>query len=145
MGRTTLHPYVKLVQAATTAAATAAGTTRDFPDDLAGGAFYVICSAASGTTPTFDMAFQTSPDGGTTWMVFGKMAQRSAAGTWRWKVSFKPVNEAGAESVMALTGSAVVVNAPIAKHIRCYYTIGGTNPSFTFTVWFIGYRRVVEA
>lgn len=145
MGRSVLHPYVLNMSPSAALTATANGTTYDFPTDIEGGAFWVKCSAASGTSPTLDVSFETSPDGGTTWFIIGKMAQRSAAGQWRWKVSFKPVNEAGAESVMAATGSAVVLNTPIGKHLRAVYTIGGTNPSFTLSVYFIGYRRVVEA
>lgn len=74
----------------------------------------VIClkldvTAASGTSPTLDVSIETSEDG-TTWRSLGAFAQKTAAGAER--KSF-----AGCD-----------------RFVRPVFTIGGTTPSFTFSV-----------
>lgn len=66
-------------------------------------------SAASGTTPTLDVTIQTSKDG-TTWRTVAAFAQKTAAGTER-------------KSFPALD-----------RFIRASAVIGGTTPSFTYSV-----------
>lgn len=69
----------------------------------------LACSAASGTTPTLDVKIQTSKDG-TTWRDVASFAQLVAAGSER-------------KSFVGLD-----------RFARGVATIGGTTPSFTFSV-----------
>jgi hypothetical protein len=66
-------------------------------------------SAASGTTPTLDVTVETSFDG-STWRSAGTFAQRTSAASER--KSFPGCD----------------------RFVRISYTIGGTTPSFTFSV-----------
>ena len=67
-------------------------------------------TAASGTTPTLDLALQTSVDGGTTWQTVKAFSQKTG------------------------TTTDVGVFGPLGSKLRWSWTIGGTTPSFTFTV-----------
>lgn len=65
--------------------------------------------AASGTLPTLDVALQTSPDG-TTWSTVASFTQAT-----------------GVTSQYQVVGG-------IDRFVRAHCTIGGTNPSFTFSL-----------
>lgn len=67
-------------------------------------------TAASGTTPTLDVVIQTSNDGSTNWQALGTFAQKTAASSER---NVFP----GAD-----------------RFVRVVCTIGGTTPSFTFSL-----------
>lgn len=67
-------------------------------------------TAASGTTPTLDVTVETSYDGSTGWTSLGTFAQKTAAGTQRKSFS-------GCD-----------------RYVRATWTIGGTTPSFTFSI-----------
>ena len=73
-------------------------------------AMTLTVSAASGTSPTLDVILETSPDGVTGWQRFGTFAQMTA------------------------TGSIHDVFGPCDRYVRSTATIGGTNPSFTFSL-----------
>ena len=73
-------------------------------------ALYLDVTAASGTSPTLDVVYQTTVDGGTTWFTHTSMTQATAA----------------------TTEKKVIANSGV--YSRILYTIGGTTPSFTFTV-----------
>lgn len=90
--------------ASVTSSAVSAG---DFPSFVA----YLNVTAAAGTTPTLDVSFQDSPDG-TTWYDIP-----SAAFT---------------QATAASRGRLVVTG--VGPYLRAVATIGGTSPSFTFTV-----------
>lgn len=98
------------------AARTTTGTSSaiDAPDggDLC---LSIVTTAASGTTPTLDVTVEWSPDGGTSWAV----ADTSDAFT-------------------QITGTANGVRAKRftvkGTQYRTRWTIGGTTPSFTFSV-----------
>lgn len=66
-------------------------------------------TAASGTTPTLDVTVQHSPDG-STWATLGTFAQRTAAGSER------------------------KIFSGVDRYVRANHAIGGTAPSFTFSV-----------
>ncbi len=87
---------------------------------------------ATGTSPTLDVAFQHSPDGGTHWYTFAKFAQVTAAG--QRSLIFTPsvaLAQAASEAAIANTGSAVAINTPIVySAVRVLATVGGTTPSF---------------
>lgn len=70
-------------------------------------------SAASGTTPTLDVKVQWSMDNGTTW------GEASSADTLAQKTT---------------TGNELKSFTAKAPHARVVWTVGGTTPSFTFSV-----------
>lgn len=78
----------------------------------------IVVTAASGTTPTLDAKIQHSIDGGTTWFDLITFTQKTAAAT-----EFKAYAE-----VLGTTGQIW------GDMLRVSYTIGGTTPSFTFSV-----------
>lgn len=71
---------------------------------------YLDVTAASGTTPTLDVVYQTT-NGDGTWFTHTSMTQATSVTTER-----------------------VVVTRPIGVESRLLCTIGGTTPSFTFSV-----------
>lgn len=89
--------------------ATADGTAVEIADK---GAVRLLLdvTAASGTTPTLDVTVETSYDGSTGWTSLGTFTQKTAAGTQR-------KNFSGAD-----------------RFVRATWAIGGTTPSFTFSV-----------
>lgn len=66
-------------------------------------------TAASGTNPTLDVEIQTSPDG-STWTAVASFTQKTT------------------------TGSQHKLFAPLDRYVRAACTIGGTLPSFTFSL-----------
>lgn len=67
-------------------------------------------TAASGTSPTLDVVIEDTLDG-TNFNTIGTFTQKTAAGR-----------------------QVVDITSPFADRIRVRYTIGGTGPSFTFSV-----------
>ncbi len=67
-------------------------------------------TAASGTTPTLDVVIEDTLDG-TNWNILASFGQKTAPGR-----------------------EVVNVSTPFANRIRARWTIGGTTPSFTFSV-----------
>lgn len=78
----------------------------------------LVVSARSGTNPTLDVTIQHSIDGGTTWHDLTSFSQVTATGT-----SFLDFSE-----VLASTAQVY------GDRLRAKWTLGGTNPSFTFAV-----------
>ena len=70
-------------------------------------------TAHSGTTPTLDIKFQDSPDGGTTWFDI-------ASGAFT--------------QVTTVDGKSRLVVSNVAAKVRAVATLGGTTPSYTFTL-----------
>jgi hypothetical protein len=70
----------------------------------------LVVSAASGTTPTLDVRLETTVDG-TNWDTVGSFPQQTTTQAGRGKVF-----------------------AGLGTQARWAWTIGGTSPSFTFTV-----------
>jgi hypothetical protein len=144
MGRNILKPWRKKLEDQTTVAATVTGTAFDFPLDLDGCLFILKVSAASGTSPTLDVAIQFSPDSGTNYYDFFRFTRCTAAVEHHMVVSFRRLAEAGAIAAVTTGGNgAVNVNKPITEHCRIVSTIGGTNPSFSFVLWAFGARTPV--
>jgi len=124
----------------TAAAATATSSALSLPiaDTYA---IWVIVSAATGTTPTCDIVLQTSYDGGTTYVDLPlRYTQKTAAASE--VLVFKNGlgnNEVALGQVVADTGGQVAKNCVFDwRYIKVKYTIGGTNPSFTFTMQVLG-------
>ena len=96
----------------TSAARTTTGTSGGVSTTDARLSLLVNVTASSGTTPTLDLTIEWSHDG-TNWAV-GQPA----------------------DSFTQITGTTVVVKQFTAKapQYRIRWTIGGTTPSFTFTI-----------
>lgn len=67
-------------------------------------------TAASGTSPTLNVVVEDTLDG-TNWNTIGTFAQRVGPGR-----------------------EVINITTPFANQVRTSYTIGGTTPSFTFSV-----------
>ena len=68
-------------------------------------------TAASGTTPTLNVFVEDSLDGGVTWNSVGTFTQRTTTGR-----------------------EAINIQTPFADQLRVRWALGGTTPSFTFSV-----------
>lgn len=71
-------------------------------------------TAVSGTSPTLDVVIEDTLDG-VNWNTIGTFAQKVAAGR-----------------------EVIDITTPFADSIRARHTIGGTSPSFTFSVVLVG-------
>jgi hypothetical protein len=98
------------LQASVTRTATANGTGLELADCGTLRLDFAV-TAASGTTPTLDVKVQTSPDG-TTWTDVSGGSFTQATGT--------------------TTQHKVISN--IDRYVRHVATIGGTSPSFTYSL-----------
>ena len=95
-------------------------------------------TAATGTSPTCDIVFQTSYDKGTTYVNMPVRSAQITAAAVQWFTIRRGLgwgeaafNQAG----VADTGGALAKNTVFdPAYVKFKYTIGGTNPSFTFTV-----------
>ena len=73
-------------------------------------------TAATGTTPTLDIDLEDSLDGGTTWH------------------KVKDINTADITTTGTTVARLDLVTTPCTELLRLKWTIGGTSPSFTFSV-----------
>jgi hypothetical protein len=80
-------------------------------DDVSDARLDLVITAVSGTTPTLDVAIQTSADGSTGWTTIASFAQQTATTTGVHKIF-----------------------GPCDRYIRYSSTIGGTTPSFTYSI-----------
>lgn len=108
----------RTLQASATKTATGSGSAVCGFGRYAKFSFELVVSAASGTTPTLDVTVQHSIDGGANWFTLVAFAQKTAAGS-----ELKTESE-----VEAATAEAY------GDCFRVIWTIGGTTPSFTFSV-----------
>lgn len=97
---------------------------------------FINVTASSGTSPTLDVIWQTSTDGGTTWINVPWRHTQITTTTTEF-VTFRlglGIGEVGAEGAVASTGGTLIKPAVVdVLNMRLQYTIGGTSPSFTFT------------
>lgn len=92
--------------------ATGTGTVEIVVSDQKAAAFYIDVTAASGTSPTLDVVVETfDPAAVSNWQTLATFAQKTAAAKER-----------------------VAVTANLGSRVRVKWTIGGTTPSFTFSV-----------
>lgn len=103
--------------------------------------FYLNVTAATGTTETLDIVFLTSVDGGTTYVNipwrFSQVTTSTVTKIMTVRNGFA-IGQVGFESITAGTGGTLkkpVVIDP--EHMKITYTIGGTNPSYDFTLYVI--------
>ncbi len=74
---------------------------------------YLNVTAHAGTTPTLDIKFQDSPDGGTTWYDI-------ASGAFT--------------QVTTSNGQSRLVISDVGPKVRAVTTLAGTSPSYTYTL-----------
>lgn len=106
-------------------------------------AFILDTAAGTGTSPTMDVAVQVTVDDGTTWYTAYRFAQATTAAAIR-RLNVQGMlgrGEAGTEAAIAATGGALNANTVLTRKYRILWTIGGTNPSFTFAVHLISQPR----
>lgn len=142
MSRSVQPPYVATPVASAARTATGNSGVIDFPDDLEGALIIADSAAGTGTTPTMDLSIEITTDDGTTWYEVYRFAQvTTAVLRQQLIVNFRKFAEAGAIRTVVQAGTgALSANCPISKKIRFKWTIGGTNPSFTFSVAVVGGR-----
>src|SRR5215475_9473584 len=110
-----LIPYAASLFSGTTVAASVNQTFTLYLADSY--QFIADVGTVTGTSPTIDIAIQTSPDGGTTWYDVWRFAQITAASTRRLLV--QPMlgrGEAGSEAAIGTTGA---LNANASIHTTC--------------------------
>ena len=145
MGRKLVFSKGLTLVSTTTAAATSNSGYINFPVDYIGGSFYFDVTAASGTSPTLDFSI-ACPVGTTPLDVIRwRSAQISTAADYEITTFFAPTQTSDTDVHtgrvgLAATGGVISLPAPITERIKITWTIGGTNPSFTFAVYFIPWR-----
>jgi len=129
------------VQVSTVTAAAVTATSAAFAVPVAD-EFSILISVttATGTSPTCDIVFQNSFDKGTTYVNLPiRSAQITAAGT-HWFTLRRGLGWGEAafnQALVADTGGALAKNVVFDPgYMKFKYTIGGTNPVFTFKVAF---------
>lgn len=125
-----------VTKTSTLTGATLKNTSTPFPVCQAA-AIILDVTAASGTSPTLDVAIETSPDNGTTWYAAYEFTQMTSTGTRRMDIRDIGIGitEVGSEVSIAEVNNPIKANTVLTQDIRIKATIGGTNPSFTFAVW----------
>lgn len=109
-GRYTPDAEARTAADVSSAARTATGTGTAFDtSDLVALFATLTVSARSGTNPTLDVTLETTVDG-TNWYTAGSFTQKTA------------------------TGSEAKAFGALGPQCRWKWTIGGTTPSFTFTI-----------
>lgn len=128
--------------ASQTVTATGNSGALDWPSDIDSAVILMDVTAASGTSPTMDVAIQLTPDDGITFYTVSRFAQASAAFI-RAKTFLTHQGDGTAAAVVAVAdiGGVLEANIPFTNQIRILWTVGGTNPSFTFTLWAWGERK----
>lgn len=129
----------------TTSVASSTSGTIVIPEDYTCAILLLECSAASGTTPTLNVRIQHAITGaGATDLQGG---QPTGTVVYADVVSFAQVTAAanvsafwkGTASVTATVtdgtlAAGTISNGPLGRAWRVKYTIGGTNPSFTWSL-----------
>lgn len=137
MARSIQQPMVKtlIASAAVTSTASSANFTIGMADTYT---FILNVTAIVATTPTLDVVYQSSIDGGTTYI---NIPWRHAQITTTTGNSFLTVRcglgigEVGDEGVVADTGGTLKKPCVVdVLHMKIKYTIGGTSPSYTFSL-----------
>ncbi|HEX8184409.1 MAG TPA: hypothetical protein VF747_06650 [Blastocatellia bacterium] len=115
--QTAKNVQVAFASAARTASANSSPFSVGDADHLVA---FLSVTAGTGTTPTLDVKAQDSPDGGTTWFDLTGMSFAQVTGS--------------------TSSQTVYATRTFSPKIRFVATIGGTTPSFTFSVHFISYK-----
>lgn len=134
------RPLGQLITAVSAAAATASAT---FSLPIADSYYlFIAVSAATGTSPTMDVCYETSVDGGTTYIDLPlRHAQITASSSTDGGngICFRNglgQSEVAVDQVTARTGGTLAKACCFdPAHMKVTYTIGGTSPAFTFKLW----------
>lgn len=106
--------------------------------DATHASFILQVTAASGTSPTLNVRLQTSPDGGTTWIDFVSFFQVIGLSTQWMPWSIINIRNNVANTISTgnnVLAAGAAIDAPIVPNlVRISIVIGGTTPSFTFSV-----------
>jgi len=117
------------IQASVTKTSTFTGSGVDMPNHAKMAILYLDVTAASGTSPTLDVTIEMQDPTGTDYVEFTAFAQKTAALT---APAFIVV---GLGAVAAsITNEDDVAAVMLPQKIRAKATIGGTTPSFTYSV-----------
>ena len=131
-------PYVKSILAS---AARTSTSTAKFTMPMADSyTFFVNCTAASGTSPTLDIVYQTSIDGGTTYVDLPwRHAQITSATANILTVRLGlGLGETVVEQAVADTGGTLAKAAVCdISNMQVKWTVTATTPSFTFSITLI--------
>lgn len=104
--------------------------------------FYLNVTAVGVTTsPTLDIVFLTSVDGGTTYVNvpwrFSQVTTAAVTKVLTVRNGFA-IGQVGWESITAPTGGTLKKPCVVdPEHMKIKYTIGGSNPSYDFTLYVI--------
>ena len=105
--------------------ATVNGSAVDILDYEGHAAAILQSAAGTGTTPTLDVKLQDSADGSTDWQDVSGAA-------------FTQVTDAAAAA------EVIKFNASdVRRYVRAVATIGGSTPSFTCAVSFVGKKQII--
>jgi len=137
MARNLQQPIIQTV--INSIAVTATGNSAVFNLPVADSyTFYTVASSVTGTSPTLDIVYQSSYDGGTTFVNLPwRHTQLTAAATLVMTVRLGlGVGEVASEQAAAATGGTLAKPAvpPSLGKMRLGYTAGGTSPSFTLLI-----------
>lgn len=103
---------------------------------IAQATLYLKVTAASGTTPTFDLFLQKLLPDGVTWQDIGHFAQAIMTGN---QVMHMVTGGNKVEAQQSNALAAATINAvPFGSTWRLSALLSGTTPSFTFSVWMEG-------
>ena len=138
MSNVAIKPFVasNIIPAVSAAAATASSAAFVLPP---GYSYSLVLDVATvtGTSPTMDVVLQTSWDNGTTFIDLPLRYTQVTAAVLRYLVfrNGLGMNEVALEQVAADTGGTLAKNCNFDPfNMKIKYTIGGTNPAFTFKV-----------
>lgn len=120
-----IHDVVTLVNLLPTAArtATANGTGVDVRDYEGKGTVVLDSAAGTGTTPTLDVKLQDSDDNSTFADISGATFTQVAADAARQNIALDFNN--------------------VKRYVRAVSTIGGTSPSFTYSLNLLGSKKTL--
>lgn len=105
---------------------TSSGNGSDFETyNMNEATFFLNVSAASGTSPTLDVDIEGKDPVSAGYFKLVSFAQKTAISTGRVVIGLGSVDDANTDAVASV---------PLPHIIRAKYTIGGTSPSFTFSV-----------
>jgi hypothetical protein len=82
-------------------------------DEIVG---YLVATAVSGTTPTLDVKYQTTPDGGTTYVDHTTFTQVTAASTEK-KTFTAPAGVSG--KILCTIGGSATPTVTFALYLEC--------------------------
>lgn len=132
-----MNPNVtpKLLLSVATVAATASSAAIELPN-APSYLFLMDVGAATGTSPTMDMAIQVTFDEVTYYTVARFTQATTTSSFYNMIRNGLAIGEAAFSQTIADTGGAQTKNVVFTRKIRLTYTVGGTNPSFaTIKVW----------